>query len=57
MIRPIAELALYLEDLTRDLEAIERTTYQRRMMPALELELITMRREIGAMKAMNDENE
>ena len=50
MIRPIAELALHLEDLARDLEVTERLAYQRRMLPALELELITMRREIGAMK-------
>ena len=53
MIRPASELATCLEDLTRDLDAIERLTFQRRMMPALELELITMRREIGAMKGLS----
>lgn len=54
MTRPIAELALHLEDLARDLEATERLTFQRRMSPALELELITMRREIGAMKGIDE---
>jgi hypothetical protein len=51
--RPASELAAHLEVLARDLEAIERATFQRRMMPALELELITMRREIGAMKGLS----
>ena len=53
MIRPLAELALHLEDLARDIESIERLTFQRRMLPALELEVITMRREIGAMKGLS----
>lgn len=50
MTRPLAELASCLEDLARELEATERLTFQRRMSPALELELIAVRREIGAMK-------
>ena len=52
MIRPTSELATHVEILARDLESIERTTFQRRMLPALELELIMMRREIGAMKGL-----
>lgn len=53
MNRPIAELALHLEDLARGLEATERLTFQRRMSPALELELIMMRREIDVMKGFD----
>lgn len=53
MTRPIAELALHLEDLTRELEATERLTFQRRMSPALELELITMRCELKHAKGID----
>jgi hypothetical protein len=52
MNRPAHELALHLDAIARDLEQVERVAFQRRMVPALELELVTMRREIGAMKGM-----
>lgn len=48
MSRPADELALHLDAIARDIEQVERATFQRRMLPTLELELITMRREIGA---------
>ena len=53
MTHSTSELAAHVERLAAELESIERTTYQRRMTPALELELITMRREIGAMKGLS----
>lgn len=53
MSRPATELALYIEAIARDLEATERETYRRRMMPALELELITMRAELKHAKGLS----
>jgi len=53
MTRPATELALHLEDLARDLEVTERLTFQRRMLPSLELELITMRCELKHAKGID----
>jgi hypothetical protein len=52
MSRSSTELATHIAALAIEVEVIERATYRRRMSHALELELITMRREIGAMKGL-----
>lgn len=53
MTRPRAELIVHLEDLARDLEVTERLMFQRRMLPTLELEAITMRREMAQVKGID----
>ncbi len=47
------EMATHLDAMANELESIERAAFQRRMLPALELESITMRREMACVRGLD----